>query len=103
MGRGENAQALPRRIDSSSAAKSEPESLLRAFFFRLYAVLHDIAGLEENSLQDLAPFGLSTQKELEVHPEVLELLVLRVAHDVPRRTILLQRKALLIPPYRLGL
>src|SRR3954462_10322618 len=66
-------------------------------FFRLIAMLDDVAGFEQDASQQLAPLLVSAQQELEVHTEVLELLMLRVAHDGSRLPVLLQRKTLLVP------
>src|SRR5262249_49569725 len=54
-------------------------------------------------MRDLAPDGGSAKKELEVHAEVLELLALSVAHDVPGARVRLHREALLVPSDRFGL
>jgi len=71
-----------------------------SFLFRLVAVLHDVAGLEEDALRDLAPFPVPTQQKLEIHAEMLEFLVLRVPHDGSRLAVLLQGEALLVPADR---
>ncbi len=68
----------------------------------LLAVLHDVPGLEEDALGDLAPGRGAPQQELEVHAEVLELLALRVAHHRERLGIGLDGDPLLIPADRLG-
>src|SRR5467141_178165 len=67
------------------------------FLFRLVAVLHDIAGLEEYALQDFAPFLVPPHQELQIHPKMLELLVLRVSHDGLGLTVCFQRQSLLVP------
>ena len=65
--------------------------------FALLAALHDVAVGEEDGLERLPPLGLFAQEELEVHAEVLHLLLLRVLHDRLRGLVLLQRDALLVP------
>src|SRR5215218_10377320 len=76
--------------------------LLRRFF-RVVAQLHDVALGEQDALEHLAPLRLLPEQELQVHPEVLHLLVLRVLHDRLRLTVGLYREALLVPADRLGL
>jgi hypothetical protein len=46
---------------------------------------------------------LLAQQELEIHPEVLELLVACVFHDLLRIHVLLEGDTLLIPADRFGL
>src|ERR1700736_3415134 len=69
----------------------------------LFPVLDNVARLKKNILQDRAPVGLLSQQELEIHAEVLELLLLRVLHDGSGGLVLLNRNALLIPVNGLGL
>src|SRR6185369_11903112 len=76
---------------------------LLARLLRLVPQLHDVALGEEDALEHLAPLRLLAEEELEVHPEVLHLLVLRVLHDGLRLTVLLDGEALLIPADRFGL
>src|SRR5947209_4333362 len=45
------------------------------------AELDDVALREEDFLKGGAPLWSATQQELQVHAEVLELLLLRVLHD----------------------
>src|SRR5512141_1803074 len=71
-------------------------------FFALLAALHDVPAREENAFQSVPPHRLLPEQELEIHPEVLHLLLLGVLHDRLRLFILLQRDALLVPPDRLG-
>src|SRR5436305_7179044 len=73
------------------------------FFLRLLGVLDDVARLEKNPVERLTPFGSPPQKKLEVHSEVLELLVLSVAHDRPRVLVLFDRQTLLVPANRFRL
>src|SRR5205823_12384860 len=54
------------------------------FFLCLIGMLDDVSRLEQNSLERLAPLRSASEKELEIHPKVLELLVLGVAHDCSR-------------------
>src|SRR5439155_9711491 len=77
--------------------------LLAGLVLRLLAVLDDVAGLEEDALDDLAEDRLAAEQELEVHAEVLELLLLRVLHDRARLAVALDREPLLVPADRLGL
>src|SRR5687767_6243009 len=79
-----------------------PGALL-ARFLGFVTELHDVAFREENPLEHLAPLRLPAQQELQVHAEVLHLLVLRVLHDRARLAILLDREALLVPADRLRL
>ena len=51
----------------------------------------------------LAPQRRSSEEELEVHGEVVELLLLRVAHDRRRLLVALDRQPLRVPADRLGL
>src|SRR5579883_2128668 len=71
--------------------------------FALLAELDDIAVLEQYLLQRGVPFGLLAQQEGQVHAEVLELFLLRIGHDRAGRLVFLDREALLIPVYGLGL
>src|SRR5471030_309272 len=66
-------------------------------FLRLFAVLDDIALAEEHFLARDLPFRLAAEKKLEIHREVLELLLLRVLHDRARLGVLLDREALFVP------
>src|SRR5947207_1330713 len=88
-----------------TVASSSTKAALREvrLLLRLLAGRDDVALREEDRLQDLAPLRLATQQELEVHPEVLELLQLRVLHDRPRLCVLLEREPLLVPADRLRL
>src|SRR5205809_5910816 len=76
---------------------------LECFCLCLLAVFHDVSGLEENALGDLAPWRRAPQQELEIHAEVLELLALSIPHDCQRLGVGLDRDALLIPTDGFGL
>jgi hypothetical protein len=66
-------------------------------------VLDDVAGLEENPFERDAPLRALPDQELEIHPEMLELLLLCVLHDRPCVGIRLEGDALLVPADCLGL
>src|SRR5256885_16693685 len=70
---------------------------------RLFAGLDDVALGEEDLLQGDPPVRRPADQELEVHPEVLELLALRVRHDRLRLGIGLECHPLLVPADRLRL
>src|SRR5205823_12243240 len=74
-----------------------PSRVVARVLLRLLAVLDDVALSEQDLAQDRAPRRCAAEQELEVHAEVLELLLLRVAHDRARRLVLLERDALLVP------
>src|SRR4051812_37174716 len=57
----------------------------------------DVTLGEQDLLQDLPPLRRAAEQELEIHPEVLELLELRVLHDGARLRVALDRDALLVP------
>ena len=55
--------------------------MLRRLFrvlFRLFPVLYNVSGLKQNPLDYLPPDRLAAEQELEIHTEVLKLLLLRV-------------------------
>src|SRR5919112_506916 len=89
---------LPATVSSASVSSL---GILIARLLRLVAELHDVARREQDALEHLAPLRLLAQEELEVHPEVLHLLVLRVLHVRARLTVLLDREPLLVPADRL--
>src|SRR5207248_1240605 len=74
-----------------------------ALLVRLLPMLDDIAGLEQNVLENRSPLRRLAEQEFEIHPKVLELFLLRIAHDGARRFVLLDRDALLVPADRLRL
>jgi hypothetical protein len=51
-------------------------------------VFDDVAGGEEDVLENGAPDGCLAQEEFEIHPEVLHLFLLGVLHDRPGGAIL---------------
>src|SRR3954451_20773354 len=72
-------------------------------FLRLLAVFYYIALLEEDILHGDAPLRLAAQQKLQVHAKVLDLFLLRVAHDGAGVPILFDGYALLVPVYGLVL
>ena len=80
-----------------------PGDLAVLGLLRLFAALDDVTVREEDRLEGDAPLRRAPQQELEVHPEVLELLALRVLHDRPRLRVWFERYPLLIPADRLRL
>src|SRR5438034_7282925 len=77
--------------------------LVRGILLSLLTVLDNVAALEEDILQHFAPLRAAAEQELEIHSEVLELLVLSISHDGARFPVLFQRQTLLIPGNRLRL
>lgn len=76
--------------------------LLILGLFGFFPVFYDVDVLVENALRcDPSPRFLP-QQELQVHAEVLKLLLLGVLHDRPRASVLLDRNKLLAPISRLG-
>src|SRR6266516_1937887 len=71
--------------------------LVCSILLSFLTVLDDVAALEENILQNLAPLRAAAEQELEIHSEMLELLVLSISHDGARFPVLFQRQTLLIP------
>src|SRR6476661_9354697 len=69
----------------------------------LFAERHDVANGKQNPFQLATPVSLVTEQEFKIHSEVLEFLLLRILHDRLRRTVLLDRDALLVPANRLRL
>ena len=65
-------------------------ALIGCVFLRLFPVLDYVAGPEEDFLHDVAPLRLLPQEKLEIHPEMLEFLLLGVPHDGLRFPILLE-------------
>src|SRR5215208_3433286 len=74
-----------------------------SFFLRLFAVLDDVARLEEDAAERLPPGWLAPKQELQVHAKVLELLLLGVPHDRPRLLVSLDGETLRVPVDRFGL
>jgi hypothetical protein len=70
--------------------------------FGLLAQLDNVAVLEQHALTGDAPLRRAPEQELEVHREVLELLLLRVRHDRLGVVVLLDVHALFVPVDRLG-
>ena len=77
-------------------------SVVDCLFGRL-TVLDDVSRLEEDLLEGDVPLLVAADEELQIHSEVLELLLLRVLHDRARLCILLECEALLVPADRLRL
>jgi len=72
-------------------------------FLALFAVLDDVAFLEQDFFEHGLPLRLPARQELERHRKVLELLLLRVLHDRLRLRVMLQGDTLLVPADRFGL
>ena len=66
-------------------------------------MLDDVSGLEEDLFEGDVPLLVAADEELQIHREMLELLLLRVLHDRARLCVLLECEALLVPADRLCL
>ncbi len=93
----------PSPSDPSPAVGRGRVAIVLAGGFRRLGVLDEIPGLEQHALGDGAPFGPAPEQELQIHREVLVLLVHRISDHRNRFRILLQRQPLLIPIDGLGL
>src|SRR5439155_22383283 len=77
--------------------------LVRGILLSLLTVLDNVATLEEDILHHFAPLRAATEQDLEIHSELLELIVISISHDGAGFTILFQRQTLLISGNRLRL
>src|ERR1035437_11010104 len=66
-------------------------------FFRLPAGFHDIAGREQNLLEDVPPVLFLAQQEFQRHSEMLEFFFLRTRHDGAGGLVLFERHTVLVP------
>src|SRR4051794_10700255 len=104
--RGQRA-SRPLVLVPKTSARTRAPRFIRTSPFRgllgFVAMLDDVARLEQNAFECVAPLRFLAQQKLEVHAKMLHLLVLRVAHDRERVFVFLDREALLVPTDRLRL